>query len=478
MAKDYFQDITPPAGQPSPRLPVTPKPPVPPAEDFDSDDDLSASEEAQGVPIRISEPVAAPRGIRNIASSRPNRPRIDEMRDTSSVPGMLGGAQRPKSPTSRWWMWAAAAAALVVVVGLGLLAFRKTTVTITPRSHTIVLNDATQFVAYPAATAANGTLPYTVQTSDLTDSEVVQATGTTTSPASKSTGSITVYNSYSASSVKLVKNTRFETPDGLIFRAPADISVPGQKGSTPGKVQITVVSDQVGDRYNVGPITRFTLPGLKTSAMYTKVYASSAAPMTGGSSGVNGPGVAPATLASAISNLQSRLRAKARDAALSQAGTGNIILPELIQITFTAQPNTPEAGGSVRIHQSAHVETPVFPNTSLAATVGASVSADTATDSVMIIPKSGFTASLSGTPAYGTEPLTFTLVGQANLIWNVNTDALAQALSGRNQSAFQTVISGFPSIQEAHAKVEPFWKNTFPANGKDIKIVVTPPQAE
>ena len=480
MAKDYFQDITPPVGQPTTsRPPVTPKPQplVQTPADFDAEDDLDTSKDPREVPIRIAEPAAAPRGIRNIPTSRSNRPRIDDMRENPVTPSILGGASRPKKPSSRWWMWGAAAVALVVVIGLGLLAFRKTTVTITPRSHTIVLNDSSQFVAYPSSTAASGTLAYTLQTSDLTDSEVVQATGTTTSPASKATGSITVYNNFSTSPVKLIKNTRFQTPDGLVFRAPADISGPGLKGTTPGKVQVTVIADQEGDTYNVGPISHFTLPGLQSSAMYTKVYASSAAAMSGGSSGVNGPGVAPATLASAISELQTRLRAKVRDTAISQAGEGNVVLPELIEITFTSQPNTPEAGGSVRIHQSAHVETPVFLNSALASVVGAAVSADTATDSVRIIPGTGFAASLSGTPALGTEPLSFTLTGQANLIWNVDTDALVSALAGRDQSAFQTIINGFPSIQEAHAKVEPFWKNTFPANAKDIKIVVTAPQA-
>lgn len=473
MVKDYFQDITPPTGSGMPRPSHAHKPVSKPVVDFDADDDLDTEKESREVPIHIAEPSAPVRGIRNIPASRQSRSRIDDTREIPSVPGMMGGGPRSRKNSSRWWMWGAAGVALLVLIALGLLAFRKTTVTVTPRSHTIVLSNTTQFVAYPSSTAASGTLAYTVLKSDLTDSEVVQATGTTTSPASKASGSITVYNAYSSSAVKLVKNTRFETPDGHVFRTPADISVPGQKGTTPGKVQVTVIADQEGDAYNVGPVSRFTLPGLKTSAMYTKVYASSGSAMSGGSSGVNGPGVAPATLATAISELQSRLRAKIRDTAASQAGAGNTILPDLIEVSYSSQPNTPEAGGSVRVHESAHVEIPVFSTTALAGLVGAAVSADTATDSVTMVPGTGFSASLSGTPALGTDPISFTLNGQANLIWNVDTNALAQALAGRNQSAFQTIISGFPSIQEAHAKVEPFWKNSFPAAAKDIKIVVT-----
>jgi hypothetical protein len=481
MAKDYFQDITPPAGDPRPpRLPQKPQPlpPVAPEPDFDVEDDLTTPAEPHEVPIRISDTPAPVRGIRNIPAPRAARPRMDEMREAPQSPGIMGRGPRPPKASSRWWMWGAAAVALIVVIGLGLLAFRKTTVTVTPRSHTAVLNSATQLIAYPAATAASGTLAYTVQVSDLTDSEVAPiSSATTTSPASKASGSITVYNAFSTSPVKLIKNTRFQTPDGLIFRAPADISVPGEKGTTPGKVEVTVIADQEGDQYNVGPVARFTLPGLKTSAMYTKVYASSAAAMTGGSSGVSGPGVASGTLAAALSELQARLKAKALDTAASQAGSGNTILPELIQITYTTQPNTPEAGGSVRVHESAHVQAPVFSTSDLAQTVGSDVAADTTGQSLTLVPGTGFAATLSGAPVLGTDPISFTLSGQANIIWNVDTQALSQALAGHPQSAFQTIIGGFPSIQEAQAKVEPFWKNTFPTNPQDIKIVVTPPQA-
>ena len=474
MAKDYFQDITPPSDDSGGRPPITSRPapaaPVTPVH-------LEEPEEDEGnqIPIRVAP--AESRGIRSIAPTamRAPRPRMGDMRDTPPMPG-LTGMPPVRTGRSRWWMWGAAALALIVVIGLILFAFRATTVTITPRSHVVVLTNATSFTAYPGGTSATGTLSYTVQTADLEDSAVVPVSGTTTSVAAKATGSITVYNNYSASSVKLVKTTRFATPDGLIFRTPADVVIPGKTASAPGSVQITVVADQTGSQYNVAPESKFTVPGLQSNAaMYAGVYAKSTAAMTGGSSGVSGPGVDPTAESAAVAQLQSNLKAKAIAAAQSTDGT--TVLPDLIQITFTQEANTPEAGGQARVHETAHVQTPVFDAVALGEAVGSAVAADSDNSPVTITPQSGFAAQLAGTaPALGTDPLQFTLTGQAELIWSVDTTALTQALAGRDQGAFQTVISGFPGIEEAHAKIEPFWKSTFPADPTKIQVLVTAPK--
>jgi hypothetical protein len=481
MAKGYFQDITPPSGdsdeRPAPP-PIRPAPPPPIPEPEEEHDD----EEAKSVPIRVD--AGEPRGIRSIMPSR-SAPRPTRMgADVREGPPMppMGRAPRPPRGASRtrYFIWGAAGIGVVVLLGLMLLALRPTTVTVTPRSHTIVLSAATPFTAYPATTAASGTLPYTVATADLEDSAVVAASATTTTTASKASGSITVYNAYSASSVKLVKNTRFQTPDGLVFRAPADIVIPGQKGSTPGSVTVTVVADKAGAEYNAGPVSRFSLPGLaNNAAMYKGVYAKSTAAMTGGASASSGPGVDPNTLASTVAQLKTNLASKAHDAALAQAGSAGMVLPDLMQVTYTNEPNTSEAGGGVRVHESAHVVIPVFPATALGATVGAAVSADSGNSPATLTPGSGFAAQLSGkNPVLGTDPLQFTLTGQADLVWSVDTGALAEALAGRDQGAFQTIIGTFPGIEEAHARIEPFWKNTFPAKASDIHVTLTAPKSD
>ena len=267
MAKDYFQDIVPPA---DPGKPLSIKVQTPAPEPYEE------SEE----PVELA-PAAPDRSIRNINIPARGRPMAD-MRSAPPPPPMPPPQQAWGRGGSRAWLWIIAGiAVLAVVILLVLFIFKKTSVNVIPQSQMVTFDQSAQFTAYPAETAAAGTIPYTVKSTDLEDSEVIQSTGTQ-HVETKASGSITVVNNYSNAAVKLVKNTRFSTASGLIFRVPADISIPGKSGSTSGKVTVTVAADQVGAQYNVGPQSRFTVPGLKPNAAeYANVYAYSTASTTG-----------------------------------------------------------------------------------------------------------------------------------------------------------------------------------------------------
>lgn len=462
MVKDYFQDIMPPSGEAGPRrLPQT-APKIPNTEERD-----------EGISSEMEENPPQPRGIRSI--SAPMRNRQHQRSEIREIPG----ASAPRAPRGRpgWLIWVAAALSLVVLLGLVLFALRSTTVSVIPKSQVIVFGQTSEFTAYPADSAATGTLSYTVQTIDLEDSQVVPAQGTTTIPASKATGNIVVFNDYSTASVHLIKNTRFETPEGLVYRVPADVVIPGKKGTTPGQVSITVAADSPGEKYNIGPVSRFTLPGLKNSVMYTGVYARSTQSMTGGASAGSGPAIAPSDLTAAIAEVRGRLETKTRDAVRALTTDSVIAFADMANISYQDLPRTVETGGGVRIHESAHLTVPVFPADLFASAVGAQVSADAGNASLKLIPGEGFAAHVtaSSNPTLGMSPLSFTLAGQGMLVWNVDASALASALAGRESSAFQAIVNNFPGIQEAHARIEPFWKSSFPADPSKIKIDIQEP---
>lgn len=462
MARDYFQDIMPPSGDERSRAPS------------------QANAEETRIPIHAGsqETPSSARSIRNISiPNREGRRPMSDMRDTREVPTVGRGQPRPPRQFSRRWIWGLAGLCLLVLAALLLLALRSTLITVTPRSHTVVFDQSAQFSAFPVATAASGTLAYSVQVTDLEDSEVVPSQGTVHAE-DKASGTITVYNNYSAATIRLIKNTRFQAPDGLIFRAPADVVIPGKTGGTAGQVSVTVIADQPGEQYNVAPISRFTLPGLKSaSAEYAQVYAASTAAMSGGFSG-DRPGVDPAALAAAVSTVRDRLDQKAHDAAHA-ATAATTVFPDLMAITYQDLPDTSEAGGGVRIHESAHVQIPVFDSSLLAQAVASAVSADAGNSSLHIVPGANFGAHATSTvTVLGTDPLQFTLVGTAQLVWDVDTGALAAALAGRDQGAFQTIVKGFPGIQEARARIEPFWSSTFPKDPTAIQVEVVAPTAQ
>ena len=75
----------------------------------------------------------------------------------------------------------------------------------------------------------------------------------------------------------------------------------------------------------------------------------------------------------------------------------------------------------------------------------------------------------------GTSPFTFQLSGNGTLVWQVNAGALALALAGHDENAFDTITASFPGIQQAHARIEPFWKTSFPTSPSGINVVIEPP---
>jgi hypothetical protein len=444
MAKDYFQDIVPP----SPRKHAAPS---------RKDDD------AVEIPIH-TESEHQPRSIRNIAP--PTRSR------TRPIPERPGGVmRRPQRGVFRYVPWLIALLCVLLVGALLFVALRPTRVTIVPRTHVLTFAGET-FTAVPAESAGLTDLPYTVATIELEDSELVPSEGMVYAEE-KATGNIILYNNFQTAPLKLVRDTRFESPTGLIFRTPAEVTIPGKQGNTPGKVEITVVADQPGEQYNVSP-GKFTVPGLKsTPAMYAAIYAESSAAFVGGFVGER-PGVAAGALESAIAMVRGRLETEAR-ASLAATANDSVKFFELAQIEYVSMPNASAPNG-VRITQKARVHVPVFPAHLFAAAVSGSAVDASEISSVRLIPRSGFGATAADTSTQlGNTSLQFGLHGAAMLVWQVDEPAIRQALAGKDKSAFETIIAGYPSVQEASARIQPFWRKSFPKDPADIKIRVLEP---
>ena len=66
----------------------------------------------------------------------------------------------------------------------------------------------------------------------------------------KASGKIMVYNNFSSEPQRLIIRTRFETKEGLIYRIPESIVVPGKTvkmgWETPGSKEIGVFADEPG----------------------------------------------------------------------------------------------------------------------------------------------------------------------------------------------------------------------------------------
>jgi hypothetical protein len=185
--------------------------------------------------------------------------------------------------------------------------------------------------------------------------------------------------------------------------------------------------------------------------MYSNIYAQSTASTTGGFSGQQAA-VDPTTLANTVASLRGQLAQEAESAATAQSGTSTIVLPGLIEITYQDLPETPAANGSVQINEEADIHTPLLDSNSFTQALAQNVGEDSAGSPLSFLAGQNFSAQgiSEASSTLGTDPFNFQLSGTGSLVWQVDPNALAQALAGHDEDAFDTITASFPGIQSAH----------------------------
>jgi len=387
---------------------------------------------------------------------------------------MASGASAGRRGGSRAGIWFVAVLSIVALVGAGFFVFRGTTVTVTPRTQTVVFDEQAVYTAYfKGDEFSAGSIVYETMSREFEESTPVEASSVE-SVEDFASGKITVVNNHSSANLRLIKNTRFETPAGLIYRIRSSVVVPGMKGDKPGEIELTVYADESGERYNIGPVSKFTLPGLKTTGpeMFSNVYARSDGSMSGGFVGER-PVVSESDLASAQSQLRARLEEKAL-AAFNEEQADLYVFPELLEITYESIPPEFADDGSVRVQEKAVATVPVFMGSAFAKAVAEATSADAGDGEINIVDPTSFTISLvdSDSVEIGKDPLDFTLSGSAVFVWSVDSGELSRDLAGKSKETFQSILESYPGIEEASAQIRPFWRGTFPEDATDINIII------
>jgi hypothetical protein len=348
-----------------------------------------------------------------------------------------------------------------------LYAFADAKVTITPQAKTTsVSGDFT-------ATFNAGDLPYEIVTVTKTVSANVPAESTENAndPAQ---GTITIYNAQEASQT-LIKNTRFQSPDGLIFRIQDSVSIPGGSASSPGSIKATVYADTGGDQYNIGPTT-FTVPGLKGSAAYDKVTAKSTEAFTGGFSGER-PSVSDATRDAQNEKNKAALNTALEEAVAGELKAGYIVVPGAMFVSTAPAPDTAGKDDTVNVNLKGTATAVAFPNGALAKAIAFQTLGSYAGEPVAIedVKTLKLTPSTEGTPTAEQGSFAFSLSGSATIVYDVDPTKIAGAVAGKTRSAAYSIIQSFPEVNRAILTVRPFWKGSFPTDPSDIVIATTSP---
>ncbi len=371
----------------------------------------------------------------------------------------------PQAKTGRKFPIGTAIIALVVIAGSigALVVFSGAKVTVTPATNESYVTG--EFIA----TVSGGDLPFEFVTVEKTATASVASEGTETvnQPAQ---GTITILNKQ-ATPQQLIKNTRFETPDGLVFRIHDSVTVPAARGDVPGELNVTAYADAAGDTYNVGPTT-FTLPGLAGSATFKLVTARSDDAMTGGFAGTRAS-VGQATRDAKMGELRAALTPQIDEAILAAAPEGYVLIPGASSVSYVTQPDGVASGGNVELSEKAVATAIVFPKTAIAKAIALQVVGVYAGQPVTLTDASGLALTPVGDlPAPGVQEFAFSLTGNVTIEWIVEEQKIAGAVAGKTRDSAEVVLTGFPEVDSAVLVLRPFWTNTFPQDPEKITVEV------
>lgn len=292
----------------------------------------------------------------------------------------------------------------------------------------------------------------------------------------QATGVITVYNEFSTSEQRLIKNTRFASPDGLIFRIPDSIEVPGYRtvdGQTiPGEVKIEVFADGPGVQYNIGP-SRFTIPGLEGTEQFETMYATSDASFTGGYEGMRFV-LDETEVLKTRQELQLELRDRLLARLPNERPAGFELFEGAITFEFNSLPSTARGEDNAVIKEEARLVVPLFNDAEFAAYIAENTIAGYEQLPVRIDDTSKIAFEYPSSTLddiSDDQEIQFKLRGNVRVIWDFDKEQLRNDLMGLPKTALPSVLSKYPAIERAEAVVRPFWKQSFPEEPNSIEII-------
>ncbi len=347
----------------------------------------------------------------------------------------------------------------------------KATVEIQTFSKNVLLTDDLVHVAYKEAEP--GQLGFKVLENNFEKSADIQADKFEYSE-DKASGTLTVYNNYSNKPQRIIKNTRFKSPDGKIYRAKKAFTIPGKKSGTPGQVDVKVYADEAGESYNLKSGTKFTLPALSGDAA-EGIYAEAKTDIKGGFKGKRAS-VSEEKKEQVLVELKEALKKEALQKALLKLGPDYISFPDAVMVEFE-EPEYSYSQNSANIKLKAKALVPVFNKYDFAREVLAPADAELDFDTgnkIYIDNPEDLELKVTNKDSLDLEEdelLKFTAKGTAVAKYYLDKEAIKKELQGKNETVVRFLKEAYPAIEKINSMIEPVWRDTFPEDPQKIQIV-------
>lgn len=386
------------------------------------------------------------------------------------------GVMPSQKPRSHFFVWVLAILTLVGAVFAVLNRFSSATIELVPLTQSVHLENELTAIKEDAGEG----LAFKFLSLSEEKTEEVDATVEKTIQM-KASGKITIYNAYSSSSQRLIKNTRLESPDHKIFRINDSVVVPGAKMSgtkvlEPGSVEAVVYADAPGKEYNIG-LTDFTIPGFKGDPRYSKFTARSNAdsPLSGGFSGtVKVPTDEAVTLAQ--TNLKEELKKTAVEKARAQVPDSVSFFPGSMIVKFEEVPQDLSADAPASVTMRATVSVFFFDTEIITQKIAHTALKDYKGEPITLTNISALTFTfldpVDNVVLADLTQVRFRIDGEALFVGRIDQAKIITEVAGKNKSDFPGIITAQSNIKRANAVVRPMWKGTFPVDTTKISVKI------
>ena len=363
---------------------------------------------------------------------------------------------------------------IVVVVAVFLVAmmtvFASATVSITPKSQEVAVSmDLTATVE-----ATPDSVRYEIIKLSKSQTASVPATGEE-SVELEAHGKIVIYNNFSSEPQKLIVRTRFESPEGLIYRIPESVMVPGKSVKngveTPGSVEVEVFADEAGEKYNIKK-TDFTIPGFKNDApRYKNFYARSSTDMVGGFVGKMKT-VSPSEKQAALQRIDMEAQALLEKDLKSKVPEGLALLPNSV-IYESRELLQTEESDSIILGKEITAYAIMLNSRDLSGKIIAKyieTYSDWQNIRAFIRDFSSLEVTKKLEKIEAGQKLDLQITGKAKFFAEIDTDLVSQKLAGVGRKEVVKLMDEFIGISNITVVIRPIWKQSFPENPLKINV--------
>jgi hypothetical protein len=349
-------------------------------------------------------------------------------------------------------------------VALFTFVFNKATVTIVPKHQELEVRKTITL----SANGAGAGVPYVIASSSLSSSKALQLSESKKVEA-KAQGKIIIYNNFDTDPQRLIKNTRFESSAGKIYRINDSVTVPGKKGEKPGSVEVVVYADSYGSDYNTDP-TDFTIPGFKGTARYAGFFGRSKGSISGGSSGnVSLPALSD--INGVKDELALELGQKLKEKLLQIKEDGYTPFYSAIDLKYVDNEKEILQGKTATYEVTATGYLILADTGALTQKLAEDIR-DYANEPVRLENAGVLTYSIKDTADLAGATTTDVLIeGTPTVVWVTSVDEVQRLFAGKKRGDFKTIMEKIGSIESGEISFSPLWLSTFPSDLKKIKIV-------